>query len=356
MTETAQRLEPPALSALRIEHFRGAAEEWDDFVRAQRGATHAHRYGWRRVVQAALGHECRYLCARDATGALDGVLPLVRVRSRLLGHYLVSMPVLDSGGPLGSADAVRALASHAVCLARRDGVRLLELRCRVEQPLDLPASSRGHATVLDVVPHDPAGTVERLPASLRDRIRRARQAGVTVRIGTEQTASFHDTYSRQMGALGAPVHGRRLYAAIAATFPEDSCFACAYVDGRAVACAAGLLWNGELAITWASAPGEPDTREADAALFAALVERAAVAGCRVVDFGRGAQGNRMREIARQSGARDEARPWYVFSLAGDAATAPWPADADRVCGAYLWKRLPLALTRVLGPRIARLVP
>ena len=58
------------------------------------------------------GHECIYLAARDQTGQLAGVLPLVRVKSLLFGHYLVSMPFVNYGGPLGDDVAVGALLAY----------------------------------------------------------------------------------------------------------------------------------------------------------------------------------------------------------------------------------------------------
>ena len=74
---------------------------WDAFVRSQPGWTPFHLYGWRHAIEDTLGHECLYHMATDAGGALHGVLPLVRVRSVLFGHYLVSMPFVNYGGPLG---------------------------------------------------------------------------------------------------------------------------------------------------------------------------------------------------------------------------------------------------------------
>ena len=84
-----------------VQEYSGTSAEWDAFVRAQAGWTHFHQYGWRRVMENALGHETLYLSATDETGSLTGVLPLVRVKSRLFGHFLVSMPFLNYGGPLG---------------------------------------------------------------------------------------------------------------------------------------------------------------------------------------------------------------------------------------------------------------
>ena len=98
---------------LAVGRFSGRAEEWDELVLRSPGWTHFHLHGWRGVIERVFGHECIYLAARDNGDGLAGVLPLVRVKSLLFGHYLVSMPFLNYGGPLGSEEAVRALCDHA---------------------------------------------------------------------------------------------------------------------------------------------------------------------------------------------------------------------------------------------------
>lgn len=356
MSEAAVRRDVPAVSALRIEPFRGGAAEWDAFVRAQRGFTHFHLHGWQRVMREALGHECRYLCARDAAGALEGVLPLVRVKSRLFGHYLVSVPFLNYGGPLGSAEAVRALSSHAVCLAKRDEVKLLELRCRVEQPLDLPVSHRKVTTVLDLAPGDPGAVFKRLPAALRNRIRKAQRSAVTVRFGADQVPAFHEVFSRHMRFLGTPTHGRRLFEVIAETFPGDSLFACAYVNGRPVAAGAGFIWGHEFEISWSSALREYDDLKANMGLYWGVMEHVTNAGCRVFNFGRSTPGSGTHRFKQHWDGRDEPLYWYDFSPSGVPAATPSPKEGSYAWGPRVWKRLPLALTRVLGPRIVRFLP
>ena len=345
-----------ALSALRIGAFSGTSGEWDEFVRSQPGWTHFHLSGWRRVMEHALGHECLYLCARDGDGELEGVLPLVRVKSALFGHFLVSVPFLNYGGPLGSEHAVRALASHAVCLARRDEVKLLELRSRHEQPLDLAVSHRKVTTVLDLVPGDAEAVFSAVPRSLRNRIRKAQKSGVVVEFGADQIGGFHEVFSRHMRFLGTPTHGRRLFEEIAATFPDDSIFACAYLGDRPVAAGAGFQWNGEFEITWASALREFDDAKPNMGLYWALIERAANAGCHTFNFGRSTTNSGTHEFKKHWGSRDEPLYWYEFSPSGEAAATPSPKDSSYSWGPRIWKKLPLALTRALGPRIVRLIP
>jgi serine/alanine adding enzyme len=83
--------------------FEGTAAEWDAFVVGRAESTLFHRFAWKSLLERVHGHECLYLATRDVSGRLSGVLPLVRVRSVLFGHFLVSMPFVSYGGPLGAA-------------------------------------------------------------------------------------------------------------------------------------------------------------------------------------------------------------------------------------------------------------
>src|SRR4051794_38960431 len=94
-------------NGLVIGRFGGQPSEWDTFVRAQRGWTHFHLIGWRSVIDRVFRHECIYLTARASlSGPIVAVLPLARVKSLLFGHYIVSMPFLNYGGPLGSPEGI----------------------------------------------------------------------------------------------------------------------------------------------------------------------------------------------------------------------------------------------------------
>jgi FemAB-related protein (PEP-CTERM system-associated) len=280
----------------------------------------------------------------------------VRVKSVLFGHYLVSVPFVNYGGPLGSDEAVRALASHAVCMAKRDEVKLLELRSRHAQPLDLPVSHRKLTTVLDLVPGDPDATFKRVPAGLRNRIRKAQRSGVEVRIGRDQVGGFHDVFSRNMRYLGTPTHSSHLFETIAATFPDDSLVACAYANGRPVAGGVGFLWNGEFEMSWASALREYDALKPNVGLYWGVMSHVTAMGCRVFNFGRSTPGSGTHQFKLHWGGRDEPLHWYDFSPSGEQAITPSPKEGSFSWGPKLWRHLPLALTRALGPRIVRFLP
>ena len=340
---------------IEVEPFTGSAAEWDAFARGQHGFTHCHLYGWRAVTERVFGHECIYLAARDSSGALAGVLPLVRVRSMLFGHYLVSMPFLNYGGPLGSDSAVRQLASHAVDLARRGGVKLLEMRSRVSLPLDIPVSHRKITVVLDLPAGEPEVLFKRFDSKLRSQVRKPQKEGVTVRFGRDQVAPFFDVFSAHMRDLGTPTQPRKLFETIADEFPDDAWFGCAWLGDRPIACVAGFQWGGEFEMTWASSLREFQKVAPNMLLYWSFMERCVRAGLGVFNFGRCTPDGGTHKFKRQWGSRDEPLWWYDYAATGSAET-PSADDGAYAWGPRLWKRLPLPVANALGPRIVRYIP
>jgi FemAB-related protein (PEP-CTERM system-associated) len=337
-----------------IERFDGSADEWDTFVRSRAGWTHFHLYAWRGVMERSFGHETVYLCARQA-GALTAVLPLVRVRSWLFGHYLVSMPFLNYGGPLGESDALTSLIEAAAHQAERERVGLLQLRCRQQQPTDLPASHQKLTVLLDIPSGGSDSLWKQLPHKMRTKIRKPQKAGVEVRFGLDQLECFYHILAQNMRDLGTPVQSRRFYEEIATTFADSVWFACAYFEGEAVSGGCAFVWGDEMEITWSSSLRQKSGERPGYLLHWSFLERAAQEGLKIANFGRSTPGSGTHEYKRQWGGRDEIQWWYFRSRSSRAST-PTPDDERYAWGPAIWKRLPLTLTTKLGPTIVRYIP
>ena len=82
-------------AAMQVTTEAGAPQDWGEILARAEGATFCHLPGWRRVMEGAMGHEYLFLSARAGDGRLLGGLPLVRMRSRVFGHHLVSGSLED---------------------------------------------------------------------------------------------------------------------------------------------------------------------------------------------------------------------------------------------------------------------
>ena len=339
----------------RVEPFVGSPAEWDSFVSSRAGATHFHRFGWLAVIREALGHDTMALAVRGDDRRLRGVLPLARVKSRLFGHYLVSMPFLNYGGPIGEDEAVVALVADAVGRADADGVKLLELRSATALPISLEASHRKVTVVLEL-PGNPDGLVKQFPAKLRSQVRRSAKEGVVVRFGRDQVGPFYDVFARHMRDLGTPVLSRGFFETIADHFGQSAWFGCAWYADRPIACGAGFHWGDEFEMTWASALAEYSRFAPNMGLYREFMERCVSKGVARFNFGRCTPGSGTHRFKLQWGGHEEPLWWYGHRPAGRPASTPSPDRGAFRWGPRLWKHLPLSWANRLGPPIVRLIP
>jgi serine/alanine adding enzyme len=353
---------PSAVTPERPDHLdvrplpAGRDADWDTFVRAAGGSTFCHASAWRGIMENALGHECLYLGAWDRDGRLEGVLPLTRVRSRLFGHFLVSMPFLNYGGPLGSDAARTLLARRAAAMAEESGADLLELRSRDRFPTGLSLNER-KVTVHLALPDDPAVLwKEGLPSKVRSQVRRPMKEGLEARFGSDQLPTFYDVFARHMRDLGTPVLPRSLFEGIAAAFGDGVVFGAVYKGAEPVASGCGFVWGDEFEITWAAALRQHSRVAPNMLLYWKFMERSVERGLRTFNFGRCTPGAGTHRFKRQWGGVDVPLPWLQWSKRGMSAT-PNP-DGGRLyrMATEAWKRIPLPLAARLGPPLARRLP
>ena len=328
-------------------------EAWDHFVRTATDATFCHLWGWREVFGAGFGHTVHYRGA-VANGVLVGVHPLVRVKSLLFGDYLVSMPFLNYGGPLGAPHVRTALAEDARALAEAAKVDLLELRSRstLETPLE-----EVHRKVTVVLPlGDDAEHLftKGLKAKVRSQVRRPMKAGMEARLGPEGIDDFYTVFAQHMRDLGTPVLPRRLFHDLARVFPDDVVFSVVYSEGRPVAGGCGFVFGSEFEITWASSLREFSREAPNMLLYWSLMEEMIRREIAAFNFGRCTPGGGTHRFKLQWGGEDEPLPWYQWSGDGRAAT-PNP-DGGFGLAVRAWQRLPLGVANTLGPILARRIP
>jgi len=343
------------LTVSAVDDVPGGAAAWDAFVARTEGSTFCHLAGWRHILSDVLGAECLYWVA-TARGEVEGILPLVRVRSRLFGHYLVSLPFLNYGGPLGSPAAQQRLVQDAVSEALRSRADLLELRTREGGggDLQLQVSSRKITVILDL-PRTTDDLWKGFTSKLRTQIRRATKEGFVTRFGLDQRDAFYEVFARTMRDLGTPVLPAALFERIGAVFPEQVVFGAVYRGAQPIAAGCGFVWGGEYEMTWSGARRETRGVGSNMLLYCAFMEHMIARGVTAFNFGRCTPGSGTHTFKRQWGGRDVALPWCQFGRHGHVAT-PSPQDPAFSWGPRLWRRLPLPIANLLGPRLVRFLP
>lgn len=332
------------------------AAEWDRFVAGHDEASIYHRYAWRDFYEQDFGKETHYLVARDAAGAVEGVLPVVRQKSILFGDYLCSLPYFNYGGTLAAtADARGRLFEAAARLADALGTRHLELR--ETRDWDAWPTRTDKVAMLLELPPSPEELGQRLGSKLRSQIRRPQRENPAVRFGgAELLDHFYGVFSRNMRDLGTPVYSRRLFETILARFPENAELVAVDVGGRPAAAAFLLHHRGTTEIPWASTVRDFNRISINMLLYWHALNRAIERGSRAFDFGRSTIDSGTYRFKKQWGALPRQLYWHYHLREGEAMPALNPDGGRYDVAIRLWKRLPLWLANRIGPHLVHHLP
>ncbi|HVA51772.1 MAG TPA: FemAB family XrtA/PEP-CTERM system-associated protein [Pirellulales bacterium] len=312
---------------------------------------------WPTILRDALGHQSYCLCAKNDAG-LAGYLPLALVSSRLFGRFLVSLPYLNSGGVVAENETVAArLIDRAVELADELDVRYLELRHerRHEHPaLAHEVTSKLHMRLS--LPDTVDALWNQLKAKVRNQVRKGREHNLTVLWGREELlADFYDVFSRNMRDLGTPVYSRRLFGAIVERLPQQAEFCVVRQGGRAVAAALLVHGQGITEVPSASSLRQFSATNANMLMYWHLLERAIERGQQTFDFGRSTADSNTFRFKKQWGAEPHPAVWQYYVRRGTVGDMR-PENSRYRHFIRVWQRLPLGLTRLIGPVIVRGIP
>ncbi|TMA28131.1 MAG: GNAT family N-acetyltransferase, partial [Deltaproteobacteria bacterium] len=233
---------------MQLEKVDEPGAEWDAFVEATPGGALGHAAAWASILREAYGLAPHYLAARDASGALAGVLPLVGFRTLRGRRELVSLPFLDTGGVL------------AVDIAAERG--LLEGAQQVARELG---------------------------AKVRNQTRKAAQSGLEPALaGTarDRVADFFAPFAVNMRDLGSPAHARRFYEVAARVFGDRLSIHLALLGDRSVGGLVAIDFAGTVTVPWASTLRAERARCPNNLIYWEAIRWAIARRARWFDFGR----------------------------------------------------------------------
>jgi FemAB-related protein (PEP-CTERM system-associated) len=328
---------------------------WDTFVRTSDEGSPFHLTAWKRAVESAYGLRSHYLVARNGPN-IEGVLPLFEVRGVFGGRGLVSVPFAVYGGICATSQAAReALADAARTLASSRGCSYVELRQRRVQGLGLPTKSR-YVTFSRALSKDEEENARAIPRKQRRMTRQGAKHGLRTAIGRQYLDAIYDIYAQSLHRLGSPVFPRRLFHAVAEAFDKDCEVMAVWHDERIVAGVVSLFFEDQVLPYYGADVREKYLYGVADFMYWELMCHAARAGYRVFDFGRSREGTGSYEFKRHWGFEPVPLPYQYILLNGAQMPDLSPSNPRFRLATAVWKRLPLGVTKVLGPVLTRYVP
>jgi CelD/BcsL family acetyltransferase involved in cellulose biosynthesis len=306
--------------------------EWNALVEADPRATFFARAEWAELAAGATGGRAVWLAARDA-GRLVAGLPAVET-PRLGSTILESLPFGTYGGVLSAPDcppsAPRELLDLYVGLARGPRVAAAHLMDLAGIPDGLPgfgARDEGAQIVRLDRPFDEIWGAFR--PSARNKVRKARKAGVTVRRarGEADFAAYHSMLQESAARWGErSLFGLGFFLGLSRLPGEGVQMWVAEHEGRVIGADLNLVEHGWI-MNWGNVSRTDAQRFApNNLLHAAAMERGVEEGHRVYDLGSSAGIAGVDAFKAAFGT--ERIPLRLLSL-----EKPWYRLAKRVQGA-----------------------
>ncbi len=358
---------------------------WDSYVRNHPDATLFHRFGWREVIHRTYAHATYYLMASDeepdaaapragearrSVESVRGVLPLVHLKHGIFGNCLVSLPFVDSGGILASCrKAEEILLSEAIKIGRATGAIRIELRherplasCNElsafcsetsQEPLQIATRSDKVRMLLNL-PESSEMLMKSFKSKLRSQIAKPLKEGLTSRTGgVELLEDFYKVFLVNMRDLGSPVHSIKLMRHVLSEFSESSKIIVIYKAKEAVAAALVVGFEKMLRNPWASSLRKYASLSPNMLLYLRVLEYACDNGYQVFDFGRSSAGEGTYKFKEQWGAVPTPLYWHYIFLDGKLPNLEGSEKERFEKATRYWQKLPLVVTRVIGPSIRK---
>ncbi|WP_166830295.1 FemAB family XrtA/PEP-CTERM system-associated protein [Thalassoroseus pseudoceratinae] len=357
---TSLRTAPPAIATItpKIIVSQTAPTGWDEYLTQHGYLGFLLRSEWSEILHGSMQQHPHFLTAYAGENIV-GVLPLSLLDTWLFGRFLVSLPYLNTGGVLAdSAEFANALIDRATQLADELNVRSLELRheTRHEHPrLNAENTSKVHMRL--ALPETTEQLWNDLKSKVRSQIRKPLndKRFVAVWGGTELLDDFYQVFCRNMRDLGTPPFPRSLFEGILTAFPNDAEICAVYYEGQLASAALLVHGPGVTQVPSASTIRDFNPTGVNMRMYWHLLCRSVERSQHTFDFGRSTEGSGTYRFKKQWGAQAAPAIWQSLIRKGNANEMR-PDNGKFSLAIRVWQKLPIWLTRWIGPRIVRGIP
>ena len=350
----------PDLNDITITQLTSEQPQWNDYVSKHPAGCIHHLSDWMPIFEDSYQHECLYLLAHNKQNDIVGLLPLVHLNSRLFGNLLVSMPFFQRAGAIADHQSIEEkLIQEASQLAGKSGIEHIEYRDDIPRE-GMPVQTHKVNMVLSL-PDSKESLWQGFSAKLRAQIKRPQRENLQVTFGhIELLDDFYAVYARNMRDLGSPLHAKHFIKNILQAFPDNSWLVIIKSGQKPVAAAFLLGYKNTMEIPLASTIRAVNHMSVNMLLYWQVLKFAISHRYTTFDFGRSSKDAGTYRFKKQWGAKAKPLYWHYWlnkEQNKDAALPGLnPSNPKYALVIFLWKRLPVTISRWLGPHIVKNIP
>ena len=333
-------------------------QQWNEYVTTKEDGTFFHLAEWQQVIEKAFGHKTYMYYALSKKEGLEagekivGVLPLCHVKSMLFGNNLVSMPFTVYGGIIADSDEIRQKLQQQACeLAEKLKVDSLEMRERKINNPDWPTKEL-YVTFRKEISDDDEENMKAIPRKQRAMVRKGIKAELVSEVD-ENIDRFFDAYSHSVWRLGTPVFAKKYFQILKDTFKENCDIVTITKDGEVVASVMNFYFRDQVLPYYGGGKDSARALAGNDFMYWEVMRRAVEKGCKVFDFGRSKEGTGAYSFKKNWGFTPEPLPYQYYLVKADEMPEINPNNPKYKFFIDTWKKMPLGISRFLGPMISK---
>lgn len=333
------------------------ATVWDEFVSRHEHGSPFHLTAWKNAIEETYGYRPLYMMAvRDSR--ITGVLPLFLVQNFVTGRVLVSTPFAVYGGMLvENEDARDALRTRLTELAQSLKAQYVELRnAHEEQCVGFARISR-YVSFFQDLHADEKPILDAIPRKTRYMVRKSLKENLSTFCRTDHSQDFEEIYVRNLRRLGTPCFPSKYFDKLLEHFKGMIDIREVKSEGKTVAAVLSFYFRDRILPYYGASDPAYIALAPNNFMYFDLMRWGGSNGYRVFDFGRSKKhGSGSYDFKAHWGMVERELPYEILLVKRKELPNFNPNNPAFDLPMKLWRRLPLSVTRAIGPIFLRLFP
>jgi FemAB-related protein (PEP-CTERM system-associated) len=167
---------------------------------------------------------------------------------------------------------------------------------------------------------------------------------------------FYEIYARSVHRLGTPVFPRKLFALLREEFPEHARIFGVRKGGTAIGAVLCFYFKDQVLPYYGGSLAEFNREAPNNFMYWSLIVQSCQEGITHFDFGRSKKGTGSYAFKSGWSMQEVSLPYRYQLVRAREVPNLSPVDRKFQLPTAIWKRLPFASTKVLGPRLIRWIP
>lgn len=327
---------------------------WDEYVLKHSDSTFYHQIGWKHVIEKTYGYKSYYLIANE-NDKIVGVLPLFLMDSRIFGKKLISLPFAPFGGIIVDDEKIKIdLMEEAKKITRQLRCKYLEIRS-LNELVDVEyITNSSYITFIIRLDSGLEVILEKLRRDKRKGIKKAQKANLETEWSTTVN-DFYNVYIQNMKDLGTPGHSYDFFENIFNMMPGVKILTIKH--GNIAICCKFLLFYKDTVISMWGTTLEKyrEFHPYDLANWKSI-EYSHEKGYKYFDFGRCLINSGVFQY--KEGWSNDKKQLYYQTYLNNTRKAPdiSQTNPSRQRFAKVWAKLPIPVTKIIGPMLRKNFP